>query len=127
MPLAITIDQLPPVARDVAALIGLPATLRLIDKHGGLRVFVPMAPPPGHPLAELLGMAAADKLARAYGGGDIEVPRVPLRRHAVLIAAFEAGRSYSQLAREHNMTLRNVKLILARHGVSADDRQPQLF
>lgn len=123
----ITADSLPPSARDIVALIGLPATLRLIDSDGGLRTFVPMNLPQDHRLVKLLGMENAVKLAREYGGAEIEVPRVPLRRHAALIADFIAGKSYSQCAAAYGMTIRNVKYILAAHGTSADDRQLELF
>ena len=124
--------HLPESLRETAALIGLPATLKLVERDGGVRLYVPQTVPPGHALAELLGTAAADKLARAFGGGEhFDVPRCVIAarraRDEALAADYIAHHSYRMLALKYHLTERGVRKIIERAGLTADDRQTELF
>lgn len=126
---AINTDLLPPVLQDLVALIGLPLTMKLVDKHGGTRLFVPkLGAAADHPLAQLLGPQAAHKLVQSYGGEEhFDIPLAMRALKAVRNAQIRAQRphtSASRLAREHHTTERNIRLIC---GEIVDDRQVGLF
>lgn len=126
------LEHLPERARVIAELIGLPATLKLVERFGGVRVYVPQTMPPSHALVDLLGADAAERLSRAFGGDEhFDVPRCTLAarrlRDAALIADFLDGTSHRALALKYRLTERAVRKIIARAGITADDRQPELF
>ena len=66
---------------DVCALIGVSATVRLVEWLGGRHVYVPCDPTPDHPLAKLIGAAALRALAEEFGGQPLWVPAHVLHRH----------------------------------------------
>lgn len=126
------LEHLPERGRAIAELIGMPATLKLVERYGGVRIYVPQTVPPAHPLVDLLGRDAAERLACAFGGDEhFDVPRCVLAarrvRDTVLVADFLSGLSHRQLALKYQLTERGVRKIIARAGVTADDRQPELF
>lgn len=126
------LEHLPERARAIAELIGLPATLKLVERYGGVRIYVPQTMPPSHALVGLLGVDAAERLSRAFGGDEhFDVPRCTLAarraRDATLVADFLAGMSHRNLALNYQLTERAVRKIIARAGITADDRQPELF
>jgi hypothetical protein len=63
----------PAVLRDVE-LIGEALALRLVELHGGRRVFVPRRAAAGQKLAVELSPEAEAALVEEFGGGNIEVP-----------------------------------------------------
>lgn len=122
-------DLLPPTLQDLVELIGLHLTMRLVEKHGGTRLFVPkLGVKDDHPLAKLLGPQAARKLVDAYGGQEhFDIPLAMRALKAVRNAQIRAQRphiSASRLAREYRTTERNIRLIC---GEVEDDRQVGLF
>lgn len=126
------LEHLPERARAIAELIGMPATLKLVERFGGVRIYVPQTVPPSHALVDLLGRDAADRLAIAFGGDEhFDIPRCTLAarrvRDAQLVADFLGGMSHRLLAIKYQLTERGVRKIIARAGITADDRQPELF
>lgn len=126
------LEHLPERARAIAELIGMPATLKLVERYGGMRIYVPQTIPPAHTLVDLIGRDAAERLARAFGGDEhFDLPRCTVAarrvRDALLVADFLAEMSHRQLAGKYQLTERGVRKIIARAGISADDRQPVLF
>lgn len=78
---AMTLDLslLPPTARDLADLIGLPATLRLVEGWGGRAVQIARGKRAKgkaqlDELAAIVGRLEANKLAQRYGGGVLTIP-----------------------------------------------------
>lgn len=113
------LDDLPASARDLAGLIGLPATLRLVEGWGGvMRLYVPKAVPQDHELARALGLEAARALSRVFGGDYLpSVPRCAdaLRqaRNRALLRRRAEGASPATLALEFGLTERQIWRLLA--------------
>lgn len=59
-------ELLPPGTQEVADAIGVDAALKLVEAHGGTRIFIPASCDKDHWLAQLLGHRVALKLCEAY-------------------------------------------------------------
>lgn len=84
----LSLAHLPRTARDLVDLIGLPATLHLIELRGGQALTIPKRKrAAGHALFEaltdLVGAAAAEKLCQRYGGEYLTVPNCKRAAKAV--------------------------------------------
>ena len=128
-PAQINIDLLPYILQDLAGLIGLPLTMRLVEEYGGIRLYIPKGEmADNHALVKLVGREAAEKLQREYGGEPhMDIPLALASVRAVRNAEIRAARphtSVSKLAREHRTTERNIRMIC---GEVEDDRQVGLF
>jgi hypothetical protein len=129
----LTLDDLPESLRDVVELIGLPATLKLVEHFGGLiALYIPRDIEPDHPIAQAIGITAARKLAAHYGTDCLRnIPRcvVGMRRirDAEIHVRHEAGESPARLALAFGLTERQVWSILAELRDSGDDKQSALF
>lgn len=128
-PESINIGLLPLILQDMAGLIGLPLTMRLVEKHGGTRLYVPKGEmADDHALVKLIGREAAEKLQSMYGGDEhFDIPLALRAIKAVRNAEIKALRprvSERELAREYHTTERNIRLIC---GKMEDDRQQGLF
>jgi hypothetical protein len=126
----VDVADLPGTLRELAALIGLPATLTLIRHYGGVRLYIPKTLEPGHILVRLLGPEAAQRLVAHYlPGENFDVPRgqslVRALRDRAIAAAAARGASSADLARGFGMTHRHVRRIL--HRADPVDMQPGLF
>lgn len=114
----IDINILPGVLREMTGLIGLPATMQIVQRHGGTRLWVPALVEtlaPDHKLVKLVGMAAARKLSKQYGCETLEIPKAERALRAIRDKAIREQwptKSQSQLAREYNLTERQVRTIL---------------
>lgn len=94
----LSLAHLPRTARDLVDLIGLPATLRLVESYGGKTIDVAKGKRARgvaqiQEIAEKIGAVAAKKLAGRYGGAPLPVPRckraVLAMRDAALQARFD--------------------------------------
>ncbi len=65
----------PALVEELEEMIGLPATLALVEQWGGISVYVPETMPEGHPVSVQLGHEAAIRLARYAGRSWLRVPR----------------------------------------------------
>ncbi len=127
----LTLDDLPESLRDVVELIGLPATLRLVESYGGIiALYVPRDIDPDHPIAVAIGIAAARKLAARYGADTLRnIPRCVdgLRRiRNAEIRARHPHESAARLALDYSLTERQIWSILAEVR-DVDDKQAALF
>lgn len=91
----ISLDHLPRTARDLVDLIGLPATLRLIEARGGQMITVPKRKRAQgealfEQLLELVGPEAAEKICQRYGGEYLTIPSCKRAAHAVRDAELQA-------------------------------------
>lgn len=126
---SIRVDDLPPVARDLVEVIGLPAAVRLVEKWGGVRIYVPATVGEDHPLARMIGVDTARALCEYCAGELLAVPRAAaaLReaRNREIRARYADGESQARLARAYALTERQVRNILGARPV--DSRQAALF
>ncbi len=129
----LSLDDLPESLRDVVELIGLPATLKLVEHFGGLiALYVPREIEAEHPIAVAIGITAARKLASRYGGDCVRSIPLCTRglrriRDAEIRARVEAGESPAALAPVYGMTERHLWRILAQSADADDTRQSALF
>lgn len=130
-----TIQQqdLPPRARELVDVIGLAATLALIERWGGTRVYIPAKITDGHPLARHLGRRAATALARHMAGESPEIPRAAQAVRAALYRqiyreytcpAPAQRKTAAQLAREHGCTERWIYEIVSRYREAEEAPPP---
>lgn len=122
-------DLLPPVARDLAELLGLDAALALVERWGGTPLWVQRQPWPE--LVQAIGREAAETLCATYTLERIDVPRCvrsmrAVRDRAILEASSE-GISGAQLALAHGLTRRQITNIRRGGRHAAADPQPDLF
>ncbi|ADP87634.1 Mor transcription activator domain protein [Nitratidesulfovibrio vulgaris RCH1] len=132
---ALSEAALPAAAREIAALVGLPKTLQLVERLGGTTFPVPKrATKVGElryfMLADVVGVEAADLLCRHYGGTNLYVPRCAeaLRkaRDAEIVATFDretkeksASAVVAELALRYRLSDRRIWLILKEVPVLA--------
>ncbi len=103
--------------RQVAELLGAEASAKLRRRYGGSRFWAPRALRPAHPLVELLGAEAAAKLVGRCGGCLISVPRGSHSRDfrdRAILSAYQGGQSAAVLARQWQISERQVRRIVAR-------------
>ena len=80
--LDVRVDELPESLLDVARAIGMPATLKLVERFGGVRVYVPRPEKitEDHVIARTIGFEGALALARICRNESIEIPRAARAR-----------------------------------------------
>lgn len=118
-----TMQQLlPPRLQEFVRLIGLPATMRMVERFGGLRIYIPADPTPDHAFVEIIGFDNLVKLSREYAingiGLRFELPKATMAlmevRNASIRADFDSGaKSTRMLAAEHRLHERQITRILA--------------
>ncbi len=123
--------DLPESLHEVVELIGLTATLKLVEHYGGLiAVYVPRKLAPDHHLARNLGLAPARKLASHYGADCLRnIPRCVdgLRRiRDSELRARHPAESAATLALAFGLTERQIWTILGEDD-EPDARQAALF
>lgn len=125
-PGALDTQLLEPLLQDFVRLVGLANTMAIVERWGGLPLYIAGQPDAEGDLAQLIGMEAAQILAREYGG---ERPRIPKAGKAlralrdVRIRADHATKSIRALVLEHGLSERRICEILAAEPAS----QPDLF
>lgn len=102
----------PPDVRRLAEIIGLPATLALVERYAGTRLYVPQDPA-GTELEAVVGPDAARALASRYGR-DRLIP--PVARRWRVLTYRERGLSYRAIALRVGCTENNVHRILMDAG-----------
>lgn len=106
------VQLLPKRLREFVRLVGLAATLKLVERFGGTRLYVPARPHADHPLAALIGLDKLEALSGVYAAEDhFDIPKAERSlRHLrdQQIRAEYATKSAGQLAREHGLTERQI-------------------
>lgn len=126
----VDLSHLPAVAQDLALVIGLRNTMRLVEAFGGTTFPVPkretkLGELRFATLASVIGAEAAEALVRRYGGTDLYFPRCvdALRRlrDASIIREYEeitktasGNEAVQRLARQHQLSDRHIFNILKR-------------
>lgn len=125
-------QYLPPRAKDLADLVGLPALLRLVEWRGGVTLRIPTAcPGRDHELAKRLGLQATSQLVDVYGGEEIEIPRCLSAVKAVtnreMVQRRLSGETEEAVALAYGVTGRWVRMQMALHRTEWDQKQVDLF
>lgn len=132
----VPVDLLPPLLQEFERLVGLQATMALVQKWGGLRVYFPTPErvTEEHPYAVVIGTNALVKLAEEYGGlPHFQLPKAERAlqavRNARIAAEYATNKTAREIAAEYGLTEGQVVRIVASMGVTAplDRRQRALF
>ena len=93
----------------LSRVIGASATLRLVEGHGGVALYIPHEVNQSSPLARMIGLDAARQLSAAYGG---ERRVVPFLRWWRISVERSRGLSDRDIARKMMMTEAAVSRLL---------------
>ena len=124
--LDLELELLEPLLRRWVSEIGLRNTLLLVERFGGVRMYVPNRARPDHPIAELIGFDAFCALARLHGADEhFRVPKAAAAMRELRDRSIRASNlSIRRLALTHRLTERRVQQI---RGAYPSDAQPGLF
>jgi hypothetical protein len=104
---------LPKLLRRIARASSLEAALRLAEKMGGTRIYVPAKMLCSHELVRCMGEAGGRALGELFGGSYIVVPLDPRAGQHARVRAIRRGirddRSSNAIAREVGCTRRAVQ------------------
>ncbi len=124
----LSVDLLPKVLQDFVRLVGLAATMLLVERFGGLRIYIPLHPTADHAFAQLIGLDNLLKLSEVYGREDhFQLPKAMRALQAVRNAKMRAEhgpKSIRQLAIEHRLTERQVTRIVGESDQVDRDQVP---
>jgi len=108
--------DLPPTLAEIRDVIGLAATLRLVEAYGGITLRVPWHFDPAHPLVSVIGHAAAAALIERFAGERVYIARLAAATRALrnieISQRFEAGTRVETLARDYHLSVRQIWNIL---------------
>lgn len=120
------IEELPQSLVDVAEVVGLAATLALVEHAGGVRIYVPERLDDDHRLVTWLGAPAAAQLSEAFAMEELVVPRCAeaLRRvrNRQMRRERDQGAKPAELALRYGLTERQVYTILSRSDAATSDQ-----
>lgn len=100
---------------EIAAVIGADAAALLIERLGGIPIYIPAYPSSGSPLVLAIGHAAAARLCDAYAGQTFDLPSRSAiaaktrRRHILYDLA--RGIPVAEIALRHGLTASHVYAI----------------
>jgi hypothetical protein len=130
----VRLQDLPTSARDLAETVGLQSALAIVERWGGVGLWVPVQwradAPPTQRLLAALGERTARRLWEVYRGTHLDVPKcdraLRMLRDDEIRARKRQGATVARLAREHHLTERQIYNIAAAPAVQ-DDGQADLF
>ncbi len=114
----LTTELLPELLQGFVRVIGITHTLAIVDRWGGIRLYIPPRSSPDSVLANLIGMEALARLCAEYGRETPrEIPRCAralraIRDRKVVLDA--QARPVHEIARELALTERAIYKILRR-------------
>ncbi|WP_396331032.1 Mor transcription activator family protein [Burkholderia anthina] len=105
----------PPLAKTLVRLIGMDATLTLIEKMGGRKFPIPFRKNRNgearfEELAEVIGHTAAANLCKVFGGEDLEIPICWKAKRELVFRRMR--REFDHITREHSSNYAVAKLVL---------------
>ncbi len=124
-------QHLPDSIQEMAELIGLPATLKIVEERGGIRLSIPTKVNDKSWLTQLIGREAMMLLVKHYKGEELDIPRctaaVKAAQDAHIYQQIQAGVPQSKLAREYGYTERGIRKVKHRMDKRAAMKQSCLF
>lgn len=133
---AIPIELLPPLLRDFERLVGLRATMAMVEGWGGLRIYFPTPDrvTEDHPYVKAIGIDALKTLSMEYGGlPHFQLPKAERAlqavRNARIAADYATHKTARQIAAEYGLTERQVVRLVSVMRIPApkERRQRALF
>lgn len=125
----LSIDLLPPLLQEFVRLIGLQATMAMVKRYGGVRIYIPANPKPDHQLVQVVGWDNLVKLSEAFGAQPhFQLPKAKAALLAIRDARIRAEyqrKPVRALASEYQLTERQIVRILSSHR--RDSEQSSLF
>ena len=110
---------MPDLLTELKHAIGDTATEALLARYGGVHLRVPKKARHDHPIGHVIGTEEFAKLVAVFGDELLSLPsrhRERLdHRNAVIIWQRQSGASIERLARDYDLTTRQIFNILARH------------
>ncbi len=120
--------RLPELTQQLIELIGLPATLKLTQKFGGLPLYIPIQPERANLLAQVLPADKIRLLCERFGGETIgSIPKGLLTAFRDQSIRYRKQHEYAtnrQLAIEYHLTQRHIINIC--HGIDDETGLNQL-
>lgn len=111
-------QYLSPLLVELQEVIGLDNTLKIVERWGGVKLYVPQDIPGNHKIAQLIGKEAADALARYCGLERLNIPLARDYRRAMrnneIYTRHKAGESVNDLALEYGISARQLWEILSQ-------------
>lgn len=112
--------SLPKTAQDIVDIIGMTAAMGLVSGWPGIPLKVPRGRRKNsvmvNRLARVIGDEAAKKFVQHYAGHVVVIPRCAAAMRAVrnqrIIDQYTHGTTAADLAREHKLTVRQIRVIL---------------
>ena len=128
----VPIELLPPLLREFERLVGLRATMALVQGWGGLRVYFPTPDrvTVDHPYVKAIGFDALKKLSREYGGlPHFQLPKAERAllavRSARIASDYATKKTARQIASEYGLTVHQVVRLVSIMGISAPRQRRQ--
>jgi len=131
-------ESLPSTALDIANLIGLPATLALVEEFGGNELRIPVdrngkAAELCQRISNAIGEKAALSILETYGGDVLYIPCCTktrrmlrdmeiVRTYDALILEGSGRNAVSILAKKFFLSCRGVEMIVSRPAFSVDSK-----
>lgn len=102
------------VRGELRRLLGDESAQALGERYGGTYLSVPRHYRADHPLVLLLGADAATRLIDRFGGTQVYIATSGARdrRNDELRRGHQAGASAAELAREHGLSVRQIRRII---------------
>lgn len=108
----------------ISEIIGIPATLRLVERYGGDGVYVPHHVDPESNFVQVAGLTAAEILVQHYAGEKVPIATLAGVRHKKALIV-EASGPAAEVARRFAVTARWVRM--CRNSLLPDARQLDMF
>lgn len=120
-------DYLPPVAREIADVIGLDGLLRLVKQFGGVTIRVPGQ----GDLKQVLSSDQYKQFVHTFRNEKIAIPKLQARLYQVDLAEtsrlLDQGYTRAEVARTQKITERAVYKRQAKQRQLENDKQQDLF
>lgn len=125
------LEYLPDSIQEMINVIGLQATLLIVEERGGIRLCVPTKIKADNWLTQLIGTEAMIKLVDYYCGEEIDIPRcasaIKAAQDQKIFEKLKAGVSQARLAREFGYTERGIRKLKKRLEEVSPYDQVSLF
>lgn len=104
--------------QQIVALIGANLAIRLSERFGGTRIYIPARAGAHHPIVQVIGLPAAERLCAEFAAHSLLIPLREGKRSRILALA-KLGWTRAAIAREVGCGERTVYYVLA------DQREPE--